>query len=249
VAVFAQEASAAAQVRHLIDRCVRVAKAVNGPSVLILPKDVQDRTTKSRPSQFSKACSMPNRLAFPTKWESAMDDGKQAEPQPDIEAADEPGNKPDSIAEGVSNLVGSITNLVKEAATVVVDAAKPSPSVSNRVETAVPPVEENYDAPPMTADELAEHAAADTQPAAKAKRLKRKKAAVAKKAAPKKAAPKKAAKQATKAPKKSAARKAGKKNAKKTTATKSASKKKSATRKAAKKTARKVAKKKKKSKK
>ena len=42
VAVFAQEASAAAQVRHLIDRCVRVAKAVNGPSVLILPKDVQD---------------------------------------------------------------------------------------------------------------------------------------------------------------------------------------------------------------
>jgi pyruvate dehydrogenase (quinone) len=42
VAVFAHEASAPAQVRHLIDRCVRVAKASNGPSVLILPKDIQD---------------------------------------------------------------------------------------------------------------------------------------------------------------------------------------------------------------
>jgi pyruvate dehydrogenase (quinone) len=42
VAAFAQEASAPAQVRHLIDRCIRVAKATNGPSVLILPKDIQD---------------------------------------------------------------------------------------------------------------------------------------------------------------------------------------------------------------
>src|SRR3978361_2122872 len=42
VAVFAHEASAPAQVRHLIDRCVRAAKASNGPSVLILPKDIQD---------------------------------------------------------------------------------------------------------------------------------------------------------------------------------------------------------------
>src|SRR3954470_845069 len=42
VAAFAQEASSPAQVRHLIDRCVRVAKATNGPSVLILPKDIQD---------------------------------------------------------------------------------------------------------------------------------------------------------------------------------------------------------------
>jgi thiamine pyrophosphate-dependent acetolactate synthase large subunit-like protein len=42
VAVFAQEASAPAQVRHLIDRCVRVARASNGPTVLILPKDIQD---------------------------------------------------------------------------------------------------------------------------------------------------------------------------------------------------------------
>ena len=46
VAVFAQEASAPAQVRHLIDRCVRVAKASNGPSVLILPKDIQDEDYK-----------------------------------------------------------------------------------------------------------------------------------------------------------------------------------------------------------
>src|SRR3978361_1108226 len=43
VAVFAQEASAPAQVRHLIDRGIRIAKAVNGPSVLILPKDIQDQ--------------------------------------------------------------------------------------------------------------------------------------------------------------------------------------------------------------
>src|SRR3979411_1093550 len=41
-ALFAQEASAPAQVRHLIDRCVRVARASNGPTVLVLPKDIQD---------------------------------------------------------------------------------------------------------------------------------------------------------------------------------------------------------------
>src|SRR3954447_11081430 len=40
VAIFAQEASAPAQVRHLIDRCVRVARASNGPTVLIFPKDI-----------------------------------------------------------------------------------------------------------------------------------------------------------------------------------------------------------------
>src|ERR1700727_835397 len=38
VAGFVQEASSPAQVRHLIDRCIRVAKATNGPSVIILPK-------------------------------------------------------------------------------------------------------------------------------------------------------------------------------------------------------------------
>ncbi len=42
VSGFVQEASAPAQVRHLIDRAVRIAKANNVPSVLILPKDIQD---------------------------------------------------------------------------------------------------------------------------------------------------------------------------------------------------------------
>jgi pyruvate dehydrogenase (quinone) len=41
-ALFAQEASAPSQVRHLIDRCVRIARASNGPTVLVLPKDIQD---------------------------------------------------------------------------------------------------------------------------------------------------------------------------------------------------------------
>ena len=43
VAGFAQEASAPAQVRHLIDRSIRVALARNCPSVLIFPKDIQDQ--------------------------------------------------------------------------------------------------------------------------------------------------------------------------------------------------------------
>ena len=42
VADFAQEAGAPAQVRHLIDRGVRVAIAENGVAALIFPKDVQD---------------------------------------------------------------------------------------------------------------------------------------------------------------------------------------------------------------
>ncbi len=42
VAGFVQEASSPAQVRHLLDRCVRVAKARSAPSVIILPKDIQD---------------------------------------------------------------------------------------------------------------------------------------------------------------------------------------------------------------
>ena len=174
--------------------------------------------------------------------ESAMDDGKQAEPPPDTDASE----KPSSITEGVSNLVGSITTLVKDAASVVVDVAKSPPSVSNRVETAVPPVEENYDAPPITADELAEHAAADTQPVAKAKRSKRKKAVVAETAAPKKAAKRVKARKNTAAKKtKKAATKSAKKTAKKMMPKKVAKKSKSP---AKKKAAKKVAKKKKKSK-
>src|ERR1700710_378213 len=42
VADFVQEAAAPAQVRHLIDRAIRIATARNGVSALILPKDIQD---------------------------------------------------------------------------------------------------------------------------------------------------------------------------------------------------------------
>lgn len=161
-----------------------------------------------------------------------MDDEKQVEPHTETDRPD----KPDSIGEGVSNLVGSITTLVKDAASVVVDVAKSPASVSDRVETAVPPVEENYDAPPTTADELAEHAAADTQPVANAKRAKRKKAVDAKKAAPKKAtkrarkaakktAAKKTKKAAKKSAKKAAKKKSAKKNVKRSTKKKKKSKK------------------------
>lgn len=42
LANFVQEATSPAQVRHLVDRGLRVAIAQNGVAVLILPKDVQD---------------------------------------------------------------------------------------------------------------------------------------------------------------------------------------------------------------
>ncbi|VWX53502.1 thiamine pyrophosphate-requiring protein [Novosphingobium sp. 9U] len=42
VADFVQEAASPPQLRHLVDRGLRVAKARNGVTVLILPKDVQD---------------------------------------------------------------------------------------------------------------------------------------------------------------------------------------------------------------
>jgi pyruvate dehydrogenase (quinone) len=42
VACFVQEASSPAQVRHLIDRAMRIAIARNGVSAIILPKDIQD---------------------------------------------------------------------------------------------------------------------------------------------------------------------------------------------------------------
>ena len=42
VANFVQEAAAPAQVQHLVDRGVRIAKAQNGVAVLLLPKDLQD---------------------------------------------------------------------------------------------------------------------------------------------------------------------------------------------------------------
>jgi pyruvate dehydrogenase (quinone) len=43
VADFVQEASAPAQVRHLIDRATRIATANSGVSVVVLPKDIQDQ--------------------------------------------------------------------------------------------------------------------------------------------------------------------------------------------------------------
>ena len=67
----------------------------------------------------------------------------------------DPPEKPSSITEGVSNLIGSIAVTVKDAASVITDHIKSPAEVSNRVETAVPPVEENLDARPMTADEIA----------------------------------------------------------------------------------------------
>ncbi|WAH62077.1 hypothetical protein LZ023_37200 (plasmid) [Pseudomonas silvicola] len=48
VANFVQEAAAPGQVRHLVDRGVRIAKAQNGV-VLIIPKDIQDEEWQSPP--------------------------------------------------------------------------------------------------------------------------------------------------------------------------------------------------------
>jgi hypothetical protein len=142
-----------------------------------------------------------------------MDNEKQVKPHPE----NDPPEKPSSITEGVSNLIGSIAVTVKDAASVITDHIKSPAEVSNRVETAVPPVEENLDARPMTADEIAENAAADVQPVAPVKRAKRKKPAVAKKAAPKKATKraKKASKKTAVKKTKKAAKKSVKKAAKK----------------------------------
>jgi len=49
VANFVQEAAAPGQVRHLVDRGVRIAKAQNGVAVLIIPKDIQDEEWQSPP--------------------------------------------------------------------------------------------------------------------------------------------------------------------------------------------------------
>ena len=170
-----------------------------------------------------------------------MDNEKQVKPHPE----NDPPEKPSSITEGVSNLIGSIAVTVKDAASAITDHIKSPAEVSNRVETAVPPVEENLDARPMTADEIAENAAADVQPVATAKRAKRKKPAVAKKAAPKKATkratPQKANKRVAKAAKARTSKAPAKKSSKKTA-------KKASPKKAAKKTVKKAAKKKKKSK-
>lgn len=106
-----------------------------------------------------------------------MEDDKQA-PQ---EGAKPSASEGPSVTQTVSNLLGStvsaITESVKDAALSLTEIAKQPPAVSNRIETAVPPVEENFNAPPMTADEIAEHAAADAQPVAAKRRATRRKAA------------------------------------------------------------------------
>ncbi|MEH5010644.1 MULTISPECIES: thiamine pyrophosphate-requiring protein [Enterobacteriaceae] len=49
VANFVQEAASPSQVRHLVDRGVRIAVAQNGVTVLILPKDIQDEPWQAPP--------------------------------------------------------------------------------------------------------------------------------------------------------------------------------------------------------
>ena len=51
VADFVQEAEAPAQVRHLVDRAIRIAKANNGVSVLVLPGDLQDQKYEDPPAR------------------------------------------------------------------------------------------------------------------------------------------------------------------------------------------------------
>jgi colicin import membrane protein len=161
-----------------------------------------------------------------------------------------PPEKP-GITAGVTGLIGatvsSIAESVKDVASAITAHIK-NPTISNRVETAHPPVEENFDAPPMTAEDIAELAAAETQPVSVARKAKRREAAAVKRAAPKPTAnasaaktPAKKAKKATVAAAKNAkqAKKSAKTVAKKlaqTPARKLKTAEKKTTRKAAKKT-------------
>ena len=52
-----QEAEAPSQVRLLIDRAIRIAKAENGVSVLILPGDLQDEPYEDPPRQHGSVFS------------------------------------------------------------------------------------------------------------------------------------------------------------------------------------------------
>jgi hypothetical protein len=166
-----------------------------------------------------------------------MDDEKEARV-----AEAEPPEKP-SITAGVTSLIGatvsSITESVKDVASSITAHIMSPSAVSNRVETAHPPVEENFDAPPMTAEEIAKHAAAETQPLSVARKTKRREAAAVKRAAPKSTAKTSAVRK----PAKKAAAKAPAKAAKKSKQAKKSAKK--ANKKTAKTPAMKVAKKKK----
>jgi hypothetical protein len=153
--------------------------------------------------------------------EATMDDEKEEKSAVQAAAGDTKQNdeKP-SISQGISGLISStvsaITESVRGTASSIAEIAKTARTVSGRMETAHPPVAENFDAPPMTADEIAREAAADVQPVATANKARRKKAAPPKKAAPRKAA-RKIAKKTAKKSKKVAAKKSTKKSAKKST--------------------------------
>jgi hypothetical protein len=159
--------------------------------------------------------------------EATMDDEKEEKSAIQAATGDtkQDDEKP-SISQGVSGLISStvsaITESVRGAASSIAEIAKTTPTVSRREETAHPPVAENFDAPPMTADEIAREAAADVQPVATANKARRKKTASAKKATPRKAAKKIAKKKIAKTAKKS--RKAAAKKSTKKSAKKSASK-------------------------
>ena len=78
VADFVQEASAPAQVRHLVDRGLRVATARNGVAVLILPKDVQDETYEepARAHGFTRSgpgYQRPRVVPYPADLQKAAD--------------------------------------------------------------------------------------------------------------------------------------------------------------------------------
>lgn len=61
VADYVQEAEAASQVRVITDRAIRIAKARNGVSILILPGDLQDEPYKGTPRQHG---SLPSGVGY-----------------------------------------------------------------------------------------------------------------------------------------------------------------------------------------
>ena len=78
VAEFVQEMAAPAQLRHLVDRGVRIAKARNGVTVLILPKDVQDESWEepARQHGFTRSgpgYSRPRVLPYPADLAAAAE--------------------------------------------------------------------------------------------------------------------------------------------------------------------------------
>ncbi|WP_420132875.1 thiamine pyrophosphate-requiring protein [Rhodopseudomonas sp.] len=78
VADFAQELSAPAQARHLVDRAVRIATARNGVSVLVLPKDIQDQTYEDPPvahgfTRSGVGYTRPRVVPYPEDLQRAAD--------------------------------------------------------------------------------------------------------------------------------------------------------------------------------